>query len=106
MPASSAATFSRDVLVAAKHPSLEGHFPGDPVVPGVVLLDLVGDVLQQWKPGSRIIGIAQAKFYQLLRPEQQITISLYEQKPNNIQFECFHGQQKIAAGVMNIETSS
>jgi 3-hydroxyacyl-[acyl-carrier-protein] dehydratase len=103
MLASRAATFSRNTSVPVNHPCLAGHFPGDPVVPGVLLLDMVGALLQQWKPGSRIAGIVQAKFHQLLRPEQLITVTLWEPKPGNVAFECLRGPEKIASGVISIE---
>src|SRR3546814_2617840 len=33
-------------VIAADHPSLPGHFPGRPLVPGVVVLDRVLDAIE------------------------------------------------------------
>ena len=38
---SDAAPIRAPLCVAPTHPSLPGHFPGQPVVPGVVILDAV-----------------------------------------------------------------
>jgi 3-hydroxyacyl-[acyl-carrier-protein] dehydratase len=103
MSANNAATFSRDTIIACDHPCLAGHFPGDPVVPGVVLLDRVADLIRLWKPNCRIAGIAQAKFHQLLRPEQRVTVTLIEQGAFAIKFVCAREAEKIASGVINIE---
>lgn len=58
-----------EVQVAADHPSLEGHFPGNPVVPGVVLLDaVIANV--ELATGCRISRVQQAKFHSVLRPSE------------------------------------
>lgn len=58
-----------EVRVAADHPSLEGHFPGNPVVPGVVLLDaVVANV--ELATGRRISRVQHAKFHSVLRPDE------------------------------------
>lgn len=106
MPANNAAMFSRNTVISADHPCLTGHFPGNPIVPGVLLLDNVGHLLMQWKPHCRIAAIAQAKFHRLLRAERQVTVTLTEQNPHCIKFECFEGAEKIAAGLLTIEIPS
>ena len=45
----SSTAFQRDICVAADHPSLPGHFPGAPLVPGVVLLEHVAQALREWR---------------------------------------------------------
>jgi 3-hydroxyacyl-[acyl-carrier-protein] dehydratase len=55
--------------IAADHPALPGHFPGNPVVPGVILLDRVCAAIQNtW--AVRVGGFPQVKFLQPLRPQQ------------------------------------
>ncbi len=60
--------------VAADHPSLPGHFPGRPIVPGVVLLDEVGALLLALAPGHRIAGWPRVKFTTPVRPGQVVNV--------------------------------
>jgi len=60
---------SETVRISAQHPSLPGHFPGNPVVPGVVLLDQIASALERAGAG-RFARIAAVKFIAPLLPEQ------------------------------------
>jgi acyl-coenzyme A synthetase/AMP-(fatty) acid ligase/3-hydroxymyristoyl/3-hydroxydecanoyl-(acyl carrier protein) dehydratase len=53
-------TFEREATVPADHPALPGHFPGHPIVPGVVLLELVEALLRDH--GYEVRECPQAKF--------------------------------------------
>jgi len=59
--------FRTTFVIEAGHPSLPGHFPGNPVVPGVVLLDRVAAVLEA-AMGGVIARIGAVKFLAPLRP--------------------------------------
>lgn len=62
------------LCIDATHPALAGHFPGNPVVPGVVLLERVAAALRDW----RGVGVASldAKFVQPLLPGESAVIEL------------------------------
>jgi 3-hydroxymyristoyl/3-hydroxydecanoyl-(acyl carrier protein) dehydratase len=53
--------------VPAEHPSLAGHFPGNPVVPGVLLLDHVLHALER-STGRSVTRLRQVKFVSILLP--------------------------------------
>ncbi len=63
-------------VIPATHPSLAGHFPGAPIVPGVVLLDEIADALKEWRPGAQLASIRTVKFLQPVKPGQPFTVSL------------------------------
>jgi len=62
-----------DFRVAAAHPSLEGHFPGNPIVPGVLLLDHVMSLLHR-QTGRLVTHLHQVKFTAALRAEEQARV--------------------------------
>lgn len=67
---------STTLRVSAGHPSLPGHFPGRPIVPGVVLLDLaLAEAARSFGP-LRAAALPQAKFLAPLLPEQDTTLEL------------------------------
>jgi len=92
--------------IPADHPCLAGHFPGNPIVPGVVILDYSRRLLQQWRPEIRITGMAWTKFHQPLKPEQAFIIELRQKNSDRIQFECHCNQQKLASGQFQIRPAS
>jgi 3-hydroxyacyl-[acyl-carrier-protein] dehydratase len=57
------------VRIAPNHPALPGHFPGNPIVPGVVLLDRIAAAIERLL-GKRLAKIAAVKFLAPLKPDE------------------------------------
>jgi 3-hydroxymyristoyl/3-hydroxydecanoyl-(acyl carrier protein) dehydratase len=65
------------LIVSNDHPCLTGHFPGRPIVPGVLLLDLALDaMLRSIKPALRLEAIVSAKFLQAVAPDQRVDLKI------------------------------
>jgi 3-hydroxyacyl-[acyl-carrier-protein] dehydratase len=74
---SSAATHATTIRITANHPSLPGHFPGQPIVPGVVLLDCVLQEAERWlQRPLQPAALPNAKFTAPLLPEQVAEVQL------------------------------
>lgn len=68
--------FTRTFKIPKEHPALPGHFPGQAVVPGVVLLEQVEKQLLDAFQGYEIIKVTQAKFIHLVLPEQPVAMRI------------------------------
>jgi 3-hydroxyacyl-[acyl-carrier-protein] dehydratase len=88
--------FRETICVTTAHPALPGHFPGRPVVPGVVLLDHVAAALERWR-GLRIVGLAQVKFLRPLLPDQTAELVLADDG-NGLRFCILHAGTAIVSG--------
>jgi AMP-binding enzyme C-terminal domain/FabA-like domain len=65
------------LVVAADHPSLAGHFPGNPIVPGVVLLDLIVVAAQARLPENAVFHeLRSAKFILPVKPNDPVDVTL------------------------------
>ena len=89
------------LTVPTDHPALTGHFPGAPVLPGVLLLDEVVRAVEiasgagggRWRIGT-------AKFVRPVRPGETLSLG-HEPQPNgSIRFSISRAGQPVAHGVL------
>jgi 3-hydroxyacyl-[acyl-carrier-protein] dehydratase len=86
--------------VPADHPCFAGHFPGNPVVPAVVLLEQVEQALAlAVARGVRIARLPSVKFLRPLGPGVSFDIAL-DVDPESLtaNFRCTAGGQDLATG--------
>ena len=97
-------TFETSRVIPRNHPSLAGHFPGNPIVPGVVVLDEVGAALAQWRKESRVTGISSVKFLAPIKPDQSFVIEFNstDTAGNQIDFWCRLGARVVVEGRLEI----
>ena len=92
-------------IISGDHPSLEGHFPTDPIVPGVLLLDEVAAAAAQWRgKDCQVTAIPNVKFLLPLRPQQPFTIHFTSVEASNkqVDFCCQAAGRTIAQGRLEI----
>jgi 3-hydroxyacyl-[acyl-carrier-protein] dehydratase len=98
--------YSAPLCIAADHPSLPGHFPGHPLVPGVVMLEQVALALRTWR-GLRLTAVLEAKFMAPLWPAQQAELTLthtnHPASQGRIRFEILCDGAKLARGIVEAQ---
>ena len=93
-------SFITEHCIPAMHPSLPGHFPGNPVVPGVVLLEEILTAAMAWQPEACIRGLQAVKFLQPVAPDSRFSIALELLAPGKIAFRCSAGQKLLSTGTI------
>jgi 3-hydroxymyristoyl/3-hydroxydecanoyl-(acyl carrier protein) dehydratase len=87
--------------VAPDHPAFAGHFPGQPLLPGVSLLAEVLEAVLDDPALAAIVGptlcVGAAKFLAPVRPGALLTITL-EAGPRGVRFEVREGERIAASG--------
>jgi len=89
------------LAIPADHPAYAGHFPGHPILPGVVLLDAALHALAVAHGMAAEQGLAQlksAKFHSPVTPGEALTLH-YSASPNaGFRFEIRSGERSVASG--------
>jgi 3-hydroxyacyl-[acyl-carrier-protein] dehydratase len=97
----SAMGLERIVTVGAEHPSLSGHFPGHPVVPGVVMLGEIMNVIREMaNEDLEFVGMPSVKFMSPLKPGESLKITLKHQGDGAMEFTCATASRSIASGCL------
>jgi 3-hydroxymyristoyl/3-hydroxydecanoyl-(acyl carrier protein) dehydratase len=89
--------------VPPEHPALAGHFPGRPIVPGVVLLDhaldAIGSALGKNFGACRIES---AKFLSPAAPGEALDITYETSASGAIRFTIRAGVRAVASGAVGM----
>lgn len=89
-----------DWTVPADHPAFAGHFPGNPIVPGVVLLDHALLCATRMLPDAPAAGwqVGNAKFFSPVGPGETLVFRLQRKASGAIAFTVAAADRDVAAG--------
>jgi 3-hydroxyacyl-[acyl-carrier-protein] dehydratase len=85
-------------IVPIDHATFAGHFPGRPIVPGVVLLDRLLALV------ARPCGIANAKFLSPVGPGETLEFTWHEQASGSIRFDIAASGRSVATGLLALSS--
>lgn len=94
--------------VPMNHPAFAGHFPGTPIVPGVLLLDMaIHAIATQAGVSLDQCEVRSVKFLSPARPGDEVTFRYDSTAGSVIRFEVLSGLRKLASGeILPLTTAS
>ncbi len=84
--------------IADDHPCLPGHFPGRPIVPGVVLLDAATALILGRLPGTLLRAISAVKFLTPVLPGDVVDVAYETAHPHRLDFACTVAGRAVVRG--------
>jgi 3-hydroxymyristoyl/3-hydroxydecanoyl-(acyl carrier protein) dehydratase len=96
-----------DVIVGSKtitgdSPWFSGHFPNDPILPGIAQLKMVLDLIAKSSPGSfSMTSLSRIKFRKIIKPDQRLDIHVTPgKKEDQYIFKITNGNDDVCSGWM------
>jgi len=88
--------------VDSAHPAFPGHFPGNPVVPGVLLLARISRAVAQ-ASGRPVVEVPAVKFLAPLAPGDKFEIQFEEpHSAATVKFRVSRGHVLVASGALRL----
>ena len=94
-----------DAIASSKSPWFSGHFPGEPILPGIAQLGMVFDAIKQaCGKNLKIFGIKRVKFKQIIKPGNKIQIIASKKNDDNslYTFQVMVDSQIACNGIMTV----
>jgi 3-hydroxyacyl-[acyl-carrier-protein] dehydratase len=93
------------VRVASGSQWYDGHFPGEPILPGVAQLGLVFDTLQSVTDRPvRLAGVRRVRFKRIVGPHDDLTIVVHppSRGANGYAFRIFVDDVVVCSGTLDV----
>jgi len=83
-----------------------GHFPGEPILPGIAQLGMVYDLLARAADPKRPIkSVSRVRFKQAIRPDDRLKIfaSFRKEEVDSYSFRIMIEEEVVCSGVMTLQ---
>ena len=92
-----------DCYFPTDHRAADGHFPGNPIIPGAVLLREIVSLLSAGS-GAVCCEIRSARFLQPVRPGDRLTIVWEDRATGEFSFTCSIGspERRVLIGTLRM----
>ena len=97
---------SADILVPPNSPWFCGHFPGEPILPGIAQLGMVLDAINQsGNRKSKISSVSRVRFKQIIRPNDHLRLIAAPRKDHagSFSFRIMAKEELVCSGIMTVE---
>jgi 3-hydroxyacyl-[acyl-carrier-protein] dehydratase len=94
-----------DIRVPADSPWFDGHFPAEPILPGVAQLGFVFDMIRRFHDDAvTIAGVRRIRFKQIIRPNDslKVTVTPLKEDTGSYSFRIVMGDGLACSGVMAV----
>ena len=95
-----------DIHVPSDSPWFCGHFPGEPILPGVAQIGMVIDAIRQVRNQDlKVTGVRRVRFKQIIRPDAKLKLIAAPLKENAgaYSFRILVENEAVCNGVMMVE---
>ena len=95
-----------EIQVPPDSPWFRGHFPGEPILPGVAQIGMVKDAIRQARDQDlKVTGVRRVRFKQIIRPNDKLKLIAAPLKENTgaYSFLILVENEAVCSGVMMVE---
>ena len=101
---------SNEIIMEAEvrpdSPWFSGHFPGEPILPGVAQIEMALDAIKRLNQKSlRISGVKRIRFKQVIRPDDKLKITVAPHKKDALSylFRIMVNGELVSNGILMVE---
>ncbi|MDE6492027.1 MAG: beta-hydroxyacyl-ACP dehydratase [Lactobacillus sp.] len=93
--------------VSANEAYFQGHFPHNPVMPGVLLIETMVEAAQlMWdEPSLTLTKVKHGRFREMVKPGMQLTVKLSAQKQYACEAEVLVGEKKACTAELEFKVA-
>jgi 3-hydroxyacyl-[acyl-carrier-protein] dehydratase len=85
----------------AQHPCVEGHFPGNPIIPGAVLLDEILAAIERAREQPAAAWVVKSvKFLRPVRPGDELALEFTVASGGDIRLRGRIGAMEVVTGLV------
>lgn len=98
--------YSFEFIVPNAHASLDGHFPGNTVVPGVIIIDEVIRGILAKDSDLKIDCISSIKFLRPLEPGVSVQVDVTRRGSGVLEFSCATSESSVVKGKLRMQEAA